>query len=156
MTETPALPEQRKRPIPKRVREAITLIVEGRARTIAAAARKVSMSREGLSRALSHPAAVQHLKERAAKQVALGAGRAAARLIQLLDAKSEHVAAEMTKHTLAIAGIKPASDAQVNVNLEVRAGYVICLTDPNAAGDAKMKVVSPQPAAVAASESTER
>jgi hypothetical protein len=37
MTETtPALPE-RKRPIPKRVREAITLIVEGRARTITAA-----------------------------------------------------------------------------------------------------------------------
>jgi hypothetical protein len=47
----------------------------------------------------------------------------------LIDAGSEHVSADVSKHTLAIAGIKPAADAQVSVNIDIKAGYVIDLTD---------------------------
>jgi hypothetical protein len=49
--------------------------------------------------------------------------------VELIDAGSEHVSADVSKHTLAIAGIKPTADAQVSVNIDIKAGYVIDLTD---------------------------
>ncbi|MGH6672356.1 MAG: hypothetical protein ACRECV_10345 [Xanthobacteraceae bacterium] len=130
---TPAEPKRRR--VPAKVREAIDHYVSGRAKNITAAAKKVGMSREGLSRALSRPDVTEFLKQKAARQVALGAGRASARMIQLMDAKSEHVSADMARHVAAIAGIRPASDAQLNVNVDVRAGFVIRLTDPDATQD---------------------
>jgi hypothetical protein len=48
---------------------------------------------------------------------------------ELLDAESEHVSLDATKHMLAIEGIKPAAEPTTNVNLNVRAGYVIMLDD---------------------------
>jgi hypothetical protein len=113
--------------VPPKVREAITEIVEGRAKNITAAAKKVGLSRERLSRALSEPHIAEHLRQKAARAVAIGAGRASARLVRLLDAKSEHVSLDAARHTLAIAGIKPAADPNVNFNVEIRAGYVIDL-----------------------------
>jgi hypothetical protein len=148
MTEMPALPEPRKRPIPKRVREAISAITEGRAKTITAAARKVGLSREYLSRALGEPHVAAYLRDKAARAVAMGAGRAAARLNQLLDSKSEHVSLDAAKFSLGVAGIKPAPDANVNLSIDIKAGYVIDLSGP---GEARpMKIVSPQHAAIAA------
>jgi len=61
--------------------------------------------------------------------VAIGSLRASTRLLELIDAGSEHVSADITKHTLAIAGVKPTADAQVSVNIDIKAGYVIDLTD---------------------------
>jgi hypothetical protein len=61
--------------------------------------------------------------------IAIGGLRASARLVELIDAGSEHVSADVSKHTLAIAGIKPRADAQVSVNIDIKAGYVIDLTD---------------------------
>ncbi len=151
MEATPALPEPRKRPIPKRVREAVALICEGRAKTITAAAKKVGLSREYLSRALGEPHIAEHLRQRAARTVAISSGAAAARIAELINRpRSDHVALEASKFSLGVAGIKPASDAQVLVNIDVKAGFVIDLSSP---GD-KMKIISPQPAAVA-SEGTE-
>ena len=43
------------------------------------------------------------------------------------------MALEATKFSLGVAGIKPAADAQVNVNLELRAGYIINLAPENEA-----------------------
>jgi hypothetical protein len=54
---------------------------------------------------------------------------AVTRLLELIDAGSEHVSFDASKHVLAIAGIKPAAEPQVSVNLEIRAGYVIDLRD---------------------------
>jgi hypothetical protein len=152
MSETPAL-EQRKRPIPKRVREAITLIVEGRVKSIAAAARKVKLSREYLSRTLGEPHVTAHLRDRAARAVAVSSAHAAARVTELITrSRSEHVAFEASKFSLGVAGIRPQPEAQLNVNIDIKAGYVIDLAPP---GDAKpMKIISPQPVAVAASEGT--
>jgi hypothetical protein len=68
--------------------------------------------------------------ERSARQnIAQGTMRASARLLQLVDAASEHVSLDASKYTLAIAGIKPTADAQVSVNIDIKAGYVIDLTD---------------------------
>lgn len=39
---------------------------------------------------------------------------------------------------LAIAGIKPATDPQLNVNIELKAGYVIDLSEP---GEPAAKIV---------------
>jgi hypothetical protein len=61
--------------------------------------------------------------------VALTAGRAAARLGQLLDSGSKRADLDAAKFSLGVAGIKPAADAQVNVNLELRAGYVISVEE---------------------------
>jgi hypothetical protein len=61
--------------------------------------------------------------------IANGTMRASAKLVELIDAESEHVAADISKHVLAIAGIKPAADSTTLVNINFRAGYVIDLSD---------------------------
>jgi len=127
---TPALPAPKKhsRRVPLKVRAAIDHYVGGRARTITAAAKKAGLSREYLSRSLSQPHVAAFLRDKAARVVAMGAGRAAARLNELIDSKSDHVSLDATRLSLGIAGIKPSSEAAVNVNIEQRAGYVILLS----------------------------
>jgi len=63
------------------------------------------------------------------REVAMSAERAAARLNRLIDSTSERVAFEATRFSLATAGIKPASDAQFTVNLDLPAGYVLDLRE---------------------------
>jgi hypothetical protein len=123
----PATPNLRKPP-PK-VRAAIEALVTGQVKTIKAAAEKVGLTRERLSRAFSEPHIAEALRTRAAREVALSSGRAAARLNQLIDSTSQKVALDATKFALGVAGIKHASDA-VNVNVGVKvAGYVIDLRE---------------------------
>jgi hypothetical protein len=63
--------------------------------------------------------------------VSPSSGRAAARLNQLIDSTSQRVALEATKFSLGVAGIKPAPDANVSVNVGVTiAGYCIDLSEP--------------------------
>jgi hypothetical protein len=131
MAEQSTITDQRRRPIPKKVRNAIEVYVSGRAKTITAAAEQAGLSREYLSRSLSEPHIAEHLRQKAARTVAMGAGRAAARVMELIDAESEHVSFDASRHILSIAGIKPAPDgASLNVNLNIRAGYVIDLGAP--------------------------
>jgi hypothetical protein len=128
---TPALPapKERARRIPPKVRQAIDRLVSGQSKSLTAAAKAVGLSREYVSRSLSKPHVAEFLRQKAARAVAMGAGRAAARLNQLLDSKSEHVSLDAAKLSLDIAGIKPATDTNVNLNIEVRAGYVIDLSE---------------------------
>ena len=125
----PSRPEPKRQPVPRKVRDAIELLVTGQVRTIKGAAERVGWARETLSKRLSRPECSEALRNRAAKEVALSSGRAAARLNQLIDSTSQRVALEATKFSLGVAGIKPAADAQVNVNFALRAGYVIDLRD---------------------------
>jgi hypothetical protein len=121
---------------PPKVRAAIEALVTGQARTITAAAKKVGLSREYLSRAFSLPHNAEALRTRAAREVALSSGRAAARLNQLIDSTSQRVALEATKFSLGVAGIRPAPDAvSVNVGVQV-AGYVIDLRERSERGGA--------------------
>jgi hypothetical protein len=59
---------------------------------------------------------------------------AAATLIRLLDARSEHVAADVASRLLAINGIKPDDTSRVSVSVDIRAGYVIDLRSDQAPG----------------------
>jgi hypothetical protein len=114
---------------PPKVRAAIEVLVTGQCRTIKSAAQKVGLSRERLSRAFSEPHNAEALLTRAAREVALSSGRAAARLNQLIDSSSQKIALDATKFSLGVAGIKPATDPQVNVNIELKAGYVIDISE---------------------------
>jgi hypothetical protein len=122
-----AQPKMRKPP--QKVRAAIEALVTGQCRTITAAAKKVGLSRERLSRAFSEPHNAEALRTRAAREVAMSSGRAAARLSQLIDSTSQKVALDATKFALGVAGIKPASDpVSVNVGVAV-AGWIISLEE---------------------------
>src|ERR1022692_3066801 len=111
-------PDKRRR-IPPRVREAIDAIVQGRSKTITSAARTVGLSREYLSRSLSEPHIAEHLRQKAARAVAISSGHAAARITELINkSRSDHVAFEASKFSLGVAGIRPQPEAQLNVNID--------------------------------------
>ena len=70
---------------------------------------------------------------------------AAATLIRLAtDASSEHVQKDAAIHLLSIAGHKPKADAQVSVNIDIKAGYVIDLT-----GEQERQVIDVSPKGLA-------
>ena len=100
-------------------------MLSGECRTQAAAAERVGLSRERLCRALKE----SHIQAFLARETRLTIGNAqlpaAATLIRLLDANSEHVAAQVAERLLAINGIKPDETSRVAVSVDVRAGYVI-------------------------------
>ena len=123
----PVTPAQDRKRISKRLANAVGLLVTGECQTQKAAAERVGMRADSLSEALSKPHVRVFYERRARENIGAGVMRASARLVQLLDADSEHVTFDAVKHTLAIAGIKPAPDAQVNVNIDIKAGYVIDL-----------------------------
>jgi hypothetical protein len=45
-----------------------------------------------------------------------------------LDCESSHVRNDASTFVLGVAGIKPTPDPNINLNIEMRAGYVIDLT----------------------------
>lgn len=115
--------------VPKAIRHAIRLLTTGECTTVKAAAERAGISREWLSRNLTK----DHVRVFAAREtretIAAGMMRASARLVELVDGESEHVSLDATKHMLGIAGIKPASEANVSVSIELKAGYVIDLSE---------------------------
>lgn len=124
----PAAKEKKHR-ISKRIRQAIELIVTGECKTIKAAAARSNLHPDYLCRELKKPQIRVFCEQRSRENLAMGTMRASARLVELLDASSEHVSLDASRHTLGIAGIKPAADAQVSVNIDIKAGYVIDLRD---------------------------
>lgn len=119
----------RTRPISRRIRAACDALVHGDVKTVTEAAAKANLSREHLSRELSKPHIAEYLRQKACRTLAIGAGRAAAVKMELLDSASEHVRNDASAFVLGLAGIKPKADAQVSVNIDIKAGYVIDLTD---------------------------
>jgi hypothetical protein len=61
---------------------------------------------------------------------------AAATLVRLLDANSEHVAAQVAERLLAINGIKPDDTSRVAVSVDIHAGYVIHLGESSSDNNA--------------------
>lgn len=142
----PAVPDQPRKRIPKKVKGAIDALINGDAKNIAKAAERQGCSRAYLSRELGRPHVSAYFKDRVAKAVALTSGRAAARLAELIDdPRSSHVALEASKFALGAIGVKPSADNSMNINLTIKAGYIIDLSEP---GEQPMKVVSSEPAAL--------
>jgi hypothetical protein len=139
--QTDAPPVKNKR-IPKRIAEVVNLLVTGECKTIKAAAERANMHPNYVSGALKKPEIRVFIERCARETIANGTMRASARLIELLDASSEHVSLDASKHMLAIAGIKPSADAQVSVNIDIKAGYVIDLTDEPKRGPVEMRTIN--------------
>jgi hypothetical protein len=127
--------------VSKKVAAAIDKMVSGECKKIAEAAQAVGLARESLSRALSTPHVAEHLRQKVLRHLAIAAARAGATKTELLDSPSELVRDRASSFVLGLAGIQPASSPTISLNLEIRAGYVIDLSDdpPPAA----MKVISP-------------
>lgn len=115
--------------ISKRVRAAIDAMVAGECKTIKEAAEKVGLVRESLSRALSTPHVAEHLRTKVLKSLAMAAARAGAVKIDLMDSDNAIARDRASSFVLGLAGIQPAGTPSVSVNLEIKAGYVIDLTD---------------------------
>jgi hypothetical protein len=124
-----AAPAKQQR-ISKRLAEAVRLITTGECATQKAAAERVGMNYTHLCEAMKKPHVRVFIERRARETIAAGMMRASARLNQLVDAASEHVSFDASKHVLALAGIKPSPDTQVSVNIELKAGYVLDLREP--------------------------
>jgi hypothetical protein len=92
------------------------------------AAKLSGISEFHLSRELKKPAIQAFIARKSRENIQLGVLRASARINELVDANSEHVSLDASKHVLAIEGIRPPDQAQANVNVNVSVGYVIDLS----------------------------
>lgn len=118
----------RERRISKRMQQVLTnLATKGLSQR--EAAKLAGMSEYHLSRELKKPQIQVFIARCARQNIQIGVLRASKRVLELIDADSEHVSLDASKHVLAIEGIKPSSDAQVSVNIDIKAGYVIDLSD---------------------------
>jgi predicted DNA-binding protein (UPF0251 family) len=123
-----AIPVKTKR-ISKRLQEAIRLLMTPECKTQRDAAKKLGMSETYLSEALRKPETRVFIERTARENVAIGTLRASTVMIDLIDCDSSSTRFDASKHVLAIAGIKPSADTQVSVNIDIKAGWVIDLTD---------------------------
>lgn len=124
----PVLPDK-PLPVTKKVRRAINLFVAGDCRLITEAAEKVGLARESLGRALDRPHVIAYLQQRTRKRLEILAARAGAVKGELLDSDNDMVRDKASSFVLGLAGIQPANSPSLSVNLEIKAGYVIDLSD---------------------------
>jgi hypothetical protein len=141
-TPPPAEPVNKALRITERVRRAVGLLVSGECKQITEAAARVGLARESLGRALDKPHVAEFLRQKVLRHLATQAARAGAVKTELLDSDNEMVRDRASTFVLGLADIAPASAPSLSVNLEIRAGYVIDLSDePRSA--ATLRVVSP-------------
>jgi hypothetical protein len=143
LTTTDAKPIRERR-VSKRIAEAVRLILTGECKTQKAAAERVGMSPTYLSEALKKPHVRVFIDRRVRETIANGTMRASARLVELLDAASEHVSLDASKHMLALNGHQPPSGPAANVNVNIACGYVIDLrSDEEVAAQSRIVDVTP-------------
>ena len=119
---------QRER-IPARVRHACDLLASGECATIKAAAERVNLSREHLSRMISKPHVQMFIEREARRTIAMSVGRASIRMRELMDDKSGAVSFDASRFALGVVGIRPPeTGSHVSVGVNVSVGYVIDLT----------------------------
>jgi hypothetical protein len=128
-TPPPAEPVNKALRITEKVRRAIGLLVSGQCKQITEAAAQVGLARESLGRALDKPHVAEFLRQKVLRHLATQAARAGAVKGALLDSDNEMVRDRASTFILGLADIAPASAPALSVNLEIKAGYVIDLTD---------------------------
>jgi hypothetical protein len=125
----PTEPIDKQLRITAKVRRAIDHMAKGECKTIVEAAAKVGLARESLGRALAKPHVVEHMRQRAIRTIQMAAGRAAEVKAELLDCGDSMARDRASTFVLGTAGIGPATAPALSVNIEIKAGYVIDLTD---------------------------
>jgi hypothetical protein len=128
----PAAPKPGRKPrISPRVKRAIELMVTGECKTQKDAAAKAGITPEHLCNELKKPQAEVFYEQRSRETISRAKMRASRRLEELLDASSEHVSLDASKHVLSIAGIAPASTGtNISITNNIAPGYVIDMRDP--------------------------
>jgi hypothetical protein len=125
--------------VPKKIQQLIRLCLTGACTTIAAAADRVGLHQSYCYKALRQPHVRKHISDATQGKLNEGSILAAGRLVGLINAKSEHVSMDASKHALALAGYQPPQDARgvaININNmigghEIVAGYVVDLGPPH-------------------------
>jgi hypothetical protein len=139
----PAEPIDKTRRIPEKTRRAIELLATGKCKTQTEAAAAVGTTRETLCRNLAKPHILEFMRQRAMRTIAMAAGRAAEVKAELLDCADNMVRDRSSTFVLGVAGIAPATTPGLAVNIEIKAGYVIDLSDdPRPGADIGMRIVS--------------
>jgi hypothetical protein len=128
--------------ISRKVRAAIDAMVSGDCKNITAAAEKVGLARESLSRALNKPHIAEHLRQKVIRSLAMASARAGAVKQELLECDNAMVRDRASSFVLGLAGIQPAGTPSVSLNLEIRAGYVLDLREPEDVAP-PMRLVNP-------------
>lgn len=131
--------------IPKRVRHACELIADGKVATITAAAERVGLSREHLSKTLSRPHVQAFIARKSRETIGTSILRASNRLVGLIDAKSEHVAAQVSERILTSEGILKTDQRAISVNVDVRAGFVLDLREDQPALTTHQRQIDAKP-----------
>jgi hypothetical protein len=122
---------EKRKPVSRKVRAAVDAMVSGNAKTITAAAEAAGVSREHLSRELSKPHIAQFLQDKVSRSLALSSARAGAVKTELLDCENAMVRDRASSFVLGLVGIKPETAPSANISIEIRAGYVIDLSEPD-------------------------
>jgi hypothetical protein len=120
-----------KRRVSRKLIAAIDAMVMGECKDVTQAAAKVGMARESVSRALRKPHVSQLLRSKTRQRLDTAAARAGAVKVELLDSSNEMVRDRASDFVLALAGIAPAKDPAVAVNVNIKAGYIIDLSEPH-------------------------
>ena len=115
--------------ISKKLRKALHLLETGECSTQRAAAERAGMSEFQLSRRLREPQIQVFIARRRSENISVGSLRASRKFVQLIDAASEHVAAQVSERILKSEGVLRSDTAQVSVNIDIKAGYVIDISD---------------------------
>lgn len=128
--QAPTKPAREKR-ISPRLREAIRLIETGECKTQRAAAERAGITEKHFSRSLANVEIQAFIARQRARNIARGTLRASARIADLVDASSEHVAMHASRLLLETSGdLRSSAPGGVNVqiNNSIQAGYVIDLS----------------------------
>src|SRR5882672_4894834 len=118
----------KERPISKRMQQVLTNLAT-KGVTQREAARLAGMSEYHLSRELKKPQIQVFIARKAREKMSVGLLKASERMVELVDCDALTTSFDASKLILAIGGVKPTADAQVSVNIDIKAGYVIDLTD---------------------------
>lgn len=115
--------------ISRRVKRAIASMIAGETKTVTDAAAAVGLSREHLSRELSKPHVIEYLREKTWRALSIATARAGAVKIDNLESGNARVRDDASDFVLGLAGIRPAPNPTIAINIGVKAGYVIDLSD---------------------------
>jgi hypothetical protein len=125
----PAKPPKKERPLPRKISQAVEMLVSGEKKTITATAEALGLTREHLSKSLRTPRAQAFIEQRTREVLSASRMPAAAVLLRLMEfAQSERIKTDIAIHLLAVNGHKPPSNGAPVVNLGLSVGYVIDLS----------------------------
>lgn len=137
-------PDKPKR-IPKAIIRACELLATGECKTITAAATRVGITREWLGKMLSRSHVQVFMARKCRETIGAGTLRASTRLVELIDANSEHVAAQVSERILTSEGILKSDQRSIAVNVDVRAGFVLDLREEQPSLTPGMRTIDANP-----------